>query len=300
VRIFLSYSSADRPTAERINLALQGAGHDVFFDRASLPPGDTFDMRIIDAVDRAEFFIFLISPEAIAQGAYTLTELGIARRRWPRPGGRVLPVMLRRVEIASLPPYLRAVTILVPEGEIVSEVVSSVDRLAHGGRRRLQRTLVWTVPLLGVAAVGYALLGAFPSRLRSSECHLAATNTRLVVGQLRDFAPTAARRENEILAAQHDEKLSGTEHAAAASDWSDLVRADNQRMEALLADARRVRDDLVTRCRLPQPSHPDDWNMPAERLYARRLGLLLVVADSLDGLSASAQQGAERATGPPH
>jgi TIR domain-containing protein len=156
MRIFLSYSSHDRPTAERINLALEGAGHDVFFDRTSLPPGDTFDIQIIDAIDHAELFVFLISPEAVAQGTYALTELGIARRKWPRPGGRVLPVMLRRMEIASLPPYLRAVTILEPEGEVGSEVVSSVDRLAHRGRRRLRRAFVWTVPPLVLAAIGYA------------------------------------------------------------------------------------------------------------------------------------------------
>ena len=136
MRIFLSYASSDRPIAERTNLALQGAGHEVFFDRASLPPGDTFDLQIIDAVDRAELFVFLISPEAITHGAYGLTELGVARRRWPRPGGRVLPVMVRRVAIDALPPYLRAVTVLDPEGEIVSEVVASVERLAERMLRR--------------------------------------------------------------------------------------------------------------------------------------------------------------------
>jgi hypothetical protein len=116
------------------------------------------------------------------------------------------------------------------------------------------------------------------------------TNARVVAGQLRDFAPPAARRENEILAAQHDEKLSGTEHAAASADWSDLVRANNQRMEALLGDARRVRDELAARCDLPQGFPANDWDMPAERQYATRLGRLLDVAGVLDGLVSAASR----------
>src|SRR5262245_54032 len=47
LRVFLSYASEDRPIAERVSLALQGAGHEVFFDRTSLPSGDTFELQIL-------------------------------------------------------------------------------------------------------------------------------------------------------------------------------------------------------------------------------------------------------------
>ena len=36
MKIFLSFASPDRSVAEEIQLALLGAGHDVFFDEASL------------------------------------------------------------------------------------------------------------------------------------------------------------------------------------------------------------------------------------------------------------------------
>ena len=97
MRIFLSYSSQDRDIAESIHAALEAAGHDVFFDRDSLPAGESFDVRILEALDQSDLLIFLLSPSSIEAGAYTLTELGFARRRWRNPAGKVLPVVIREI-----------------------------------------------------------------------------------------------------------------------------------------------------------------------------------------------------------
>ena len=40
--IFLSYASEQRDVAEQTKLALAAAGHEVFFDRHSLPVGDEY------------------------------------------------------------------------------------------------------------------------------------------------------------------------------------------------------------------------------------------------------------------
>ena len=74
MKIFLSYASEDRPHAEEIQLALAGAGHEVFFDRESLPAGGDYHTRIKASVDAAELFVFLISPHSVAPGGYALTE----------------------------------------------------------------------------------------------------------------------------------------------------------------------------------------------------------------------------------
>src|SRR5574337_1294347 len=128
--IFLSYATEDRPLAEEIQLALAGAGHEVFFDRESLPAGGDYHARIKAAVDAADALVFLISPDSVADGGYALTELGYARSRWPHPKGRVLPVLVRATPFERMPAYLKSVTVLEPEGNAAAEVAAAVARLA--------------------------------------------------------------------------------------------------------------------------------------------------------------------------
>ena len=91
MKIFLSYPSQDRELVEPIYLALRAQGHKVFFDRAELPPGEEYDNRIRAAIESADLLIFILSPNAVDAGSYTLTELEIARKTWEHPAGRVLP-----------------------------------------------------------------------------------------------------------------------------------------------------------------------------------------------------------------
>jgi nucleoid-associated protein YgaU len=147
VKVFLSYASEIRERAEGVNAALQAAGHDVFFDREDLPAGLNYDDRIRGAIDTSDLFVFLISPAAVAEGHYTRTELKIARRRWPDPAGHVLPVMVVQTPFGDLPPYLGAVTVLVPEGNLAAEVVLAVGDLAP----RPAETLPSPPPLSEVA-----------------------------------------------------------------------------------------------------------------------------------------------------
>jgi hypothetical protein len=132
VKIFLSYPSDERDTAERLNFALVEQGHDVFFDRADLPAGFEFDQRIASAISASDLIVFLITPSAVTPGRYTLTEMKLAEERWPKPSGRILPVMLRPTEFPSIPGYLRAVNIFTPRGNAVAEVANEVRKLAGG------------------------------------------------------------------------------------------------------------------------------------------------------------------------
>lgn len=129
MRIFLSYASEDRSLAEEVALALGGAGHDVFFDRSSLPAGGDFHSRIQAAIDRADLCVFLASANSLRNGAYTLTELKLAREKWPHPEGHVLPVCLPGTTVGALPPYLTSVTVLEPEGNVAAEVLVAVRAL---------------------------------------------------------------------------------------------------------------------------------------------------------------------------
>jgi hypothetical protein len=148
MHIFLSYSSNDRDLANRIHLSLVAQQHDVFFDREDLIPGQEYDNRIAQEIQRTDLFIFLVSPEAVSHGRYTLNELGMIQRRWAHPSGRVLPVMIRPTPMDQIPPYLKAVTIMQPVGDIPPEVADHVRRM----KAPRPRWVLWAIG--GITAVG--------------------------------------------------------------------------------------------------------------------------------------------------
>jgi formylglycine-generating enzyme required for sulfatase activity len=160
MRIFLSYASEDRASAEAIRLALHNDGHDVFFDREDLPPGGEFHTRIRRAIEESGFVIFLISPKTLDAGSYTLTEISIAAKAWPTPDGRILPVILERVDIKSLPAYLSSVTFLETSGNIPAEVALIVNGVARARRRkrlRIVACLAAVFALVAFAATWYLM-----------------------------------------------------------------------------------------------------------------------------------------------
>jgi len=153
MKLFLSYPSAERTLAERLMLALEAEAHTVFMDRSDLPAGEAFHQRLREGIADADAMVFLVTPAAVAAGSYTLAELGIAQAKWRRPAGRVLPVMVQPTPVATLPPYLAAVTLLQPRGEIVAETVAAVARLGRPAGRGKQLVLAALVALvLGAGA----------------------------------------------------------------------------------------------------------------------------------------------------
>ena len=75
MRVFLSYSRADTTTAEAVAANLKPAGHEVFFDRDSIKVADDFNRIIWGEIQKADLFVFLISPNSVRAGSYALTEL---------------------------------------------------------------------------------------------------------------------------------------------------------------------------------------------------------------------------------
>ncbi|NJM35655.1 MAG: toll/interleukin-1 receptor domain-containing protein [Rhodomicrobium sp.] len=155
MRIFLSYASENKGAAEPIAFSLRNRGHHVFFDRDDLPDGDSYDDRIQTAIDQSDLFIFLITPDAVAQGRFTMTELKFARHRWRDPGGRVLPVVLTPTPMADIPSYLKAVTLLEPHGNVAAEVAFAAERL-RGNETAINTASKWG--LAGIAAAALASL----------------------------------------------------------------------------------------------------------------------------------------------
>lgn len=130
MKLFLSYAHEQAGIARDIEARLSADEHDVFFDRATLRVAESYDDAIRREVEACDAFLFLISPEAIANGKYTLSELAFMKRKHRNPSGKVLPVMVKPVLFSLLDPYLRAVTVLVPEGDVAAEVVAAVSALS--------------------------------------------------------------------------------------------------------------------------------------------------------------------------
>jgi len=83
MRIFLSSPSEQESVAEPILLSLRDRGYTVFYSEDELPPRESFDLRIKQSPRFSDLFIFLVSPESVSKGRYTLTELTFARQKWP-------------------------------------------------------------------------------------------------------------------------------------------------------------------------------------------------------------------------
>jgi TIR domain len=166
VRVFLSYASAQRPLAERINYLLQSEGHSVFFDHEDLPAGDTYGERIRSAVEDCELFVFLVSPESVSAGSYALTELTFAERVPARRAPGIIPVLAAPISsIEQLPPFLAPLTLLEPRGDAAAEVAARVAEVARRRMRRrsLQGAAVAAVAGLIIATVLVLRQGAPPT-----------------------------------------------------------------------------------------------------------------------------------------
>lgn len=98
----------------------------MFLDRTELREGKPFNRRIREAVDDADGFVFLISPDSVAVGSYARTELEYAEKKWPDPSGRVLAVMTRPTDLKAVPPYLKALTFVETAGNLPAKVASAV------------------------------------------------------------------------------------------------------------------------------------------------------------------------------
>lgn len=165
--VFLSYSSEQAEAATRIELSLKEDGHSVFRDRSSLPAGEAYDAQIRAAVDDSDLFVFLISRESVSPTRYTLTELKFAEEKWGNPSGRVLPVMVEAVPNGTIPAFLRAVTILKPQGNLTAEVAAAVALMSASWWRRMlspRRLVPALAVLLVLAAIAWLALPTYLER----------------------------------------------------------------------------------------------------------------------------------------
>lgn len=206
MRIFVSYSHAQAAVTEALAANLRNAGHAVFYDKESLPAAESYDDRIRAAIARTDLFIFMISPESVSTGRYTLTELKFARERWPRAGKSILPVMAAETPIEDVPAYLKAINILKPEGNLVAEVAALVEK--HGGSGPMLR-------IAGAVAIAALVVGALGGGAWWISQNAAQQVTKVVQSAQVDACAVV----NELLQVKSPDQLS-----QAASKQAEMCR----------------------------------------------------------------------------
>lgn len=262
MQIFLSYASEDRDLADEIQLALLGAGHKVFFDKESLPAGEDYHSRIERAVQQSDIFVFLISSKSVAQGSYALTELKFARTKWPYPKDKLLPVRLHGTPWEAIPPYLKSVTVLEPEGSAPAEIVEAVaalgtsvdtsdrrtnvsgvrdeilgDARSERNSRIRHRTQIWVavavIGLIGVLGITLIInwtniFGPKPSPRVSSD-HKPEIPLRPEYGGTKGAADQdeATKAAREILASLHDKQFEKLWNSQTSDFFKSKVTKDS-------------------------------------------------------------------------
>jgi hypothetical protein len=163
MRIFLSYVSEQYKDAALLKSKLENEGHRVFFDRTNLRAGHTFDEQIREELRNSELLLFLISPESVQKGAYTLTEVKWYEGFFPKSRGRVLPVLVKETTEDDIPTYLKSVLILTPVGNMTAEVIAGVSEIA-AARKRLALFMRLGLAALVVICLSVGLCRTLPSR----------------------------------------------------------------------------------------------------------------------------------------
>jgi hypothetical protein len=130
--VFISYASERAGLAADIAAALAVEGHEVFYDRESLTPGEPFGKRIRDEIARSDVFVILVTSEIFKEQSYVLSELKFAKQELRKGNERILPVIILPVNYRKLDPYLRRLTALYPEGNVAAEVAAGVNELVRG------------------------------------------------------------------------------------------------------------------------------------------------------------------------
>ncbi len=156
MKLFITYASEDRSVADELAVRLRTEGHIVFLDKDSLPETEGYDARIRQAIAECDLYVFLISPNSVKAGRYTLTEMKFAREQFLNPKGRVLPVMIQLTPFGDIPAYLSAVTVLQPEGHTVAETVAQIGKIKRSKRARLLR-LAGLAVVLAIVVSGVGL-----------------------------------------------------------------------------------------------------------------------------------------------
>jgi hypothetical protein len=134
LRIFLSYSQADKPAVDKITSRLKAEGHDIWIDSMKLRPGDNLQRKIQEGIEAADAVVVVISTNSFRSKWVQHEVSAIALQQISKGERRVIPV---RIDWSDVPSYL-ADRVYVDLSENFN---AGLDRLAEALRAETPASL---------------------------------------------------------------------------------------------------------------------------------------------------------------
>ena len=100
IEVFLSHSSLDQVTAGRVAHVLGGHGVPVFYSAENILGAQQWQNEILDALQRCDWFIVLLSPDAI-DSMWVKREVAFALND-ARYEDRIVPLSYRECDLESM------------------------------------------------------------------------------------------------------------------------------------------------------------------------------------------------------
>jgi hypothetical protein len=122
-RVFVSYSYADRPIAERLLTELRKVNVAGWMDASDLAAGEAVSTSIRNALAHSDAIVILLSARSL-ESNWVQFEIGAALGL----GKRLLPVIIGDVE-APLPEYLSNIQWLDARGKAPQQVAREIEAL---------------------------------------------------------------------------------------------------------------------------------------------------------------------------
>lgn len=112
IKVFISYSRADKAFANDLVLGLAACGFAPYIDRQDIAPGEDWEKRLEGLIAEADSVVYVISPDSLAS-ENCAQEFGEALRLRKR----ILPVVWRAVEDAAAPSEMKRLNYIFFAGE---------------------------------------------------------------------------------------------------------------------------------------------------------------------------------------
>lgn len=112
IKVFISYSRADKAFASDLVLGLAACGFAPYIDRQDIAAGEDWEKRLAGLITEADSVVYVISPDSLGSEncAQEFQQALLLRKR-------VLPVVWRTVDDAAAPPELKRLNYIFFAGE---------------------------------------------------------------------------------------------------------------------------------------------------------------------------------------
>jgi hypothetical protein len=112
IKVFISYSRADKAFASELVLGLAACGFAPYIDRQDIAPGEDWEKRLAGLITEADSIVYIVSPDSLASENCALElQQAVALRK------RILPVVWRPIDDALAAPELKRLNYIFFAGE---------------------------------------------------------------------------------------------------------------------------------------------------------------------------------------